>query len=308
MNNSTIHIACNIDINYVKYCGVMLTSLFENNINAEFNIHIITDDLPLDKIQTLNNIAGAYNNRISFYFKNKDLMQGLPEDGNTYISSAAYYRCFLSEILPATIKKVLYLDCDIIVNGSIKELWNTDISNYPLAAVEDMWSNVDANYERLSYDKKFHYFNSGVLLMNLDYLRKYDLVKHVYEYAKANYEKLYYGDQDILNGLFHETKLFMPFKWNAQDGFFRRRRKIRAEVWKEVDDAIKNPVIIHYTGSKKPWQYASKHPLKQEYYKYLNMSPWKGEHPSIKYDKWLEFKVNSFLVLLGLLKPKYRKV
>ena len=68
--------------------------------------------------------------------------------------------------------KIIYLDCDLIVEQQLSKLFNYDIGRYPIAAVEDMWSGKDDNYERLGYDRKYGYFNSGVLLINLDMWRE----------------------------------------------------------------------------------------------------------------------------------------
>jgi lipopolysaccharide biosynthesis glycosyltransferase len=40
-----IHIACNIDSNYVRHCAVTLVSLFENNRKEQITAHIIARDL-----------------------------------------------------------------------------------------------------------------------------------------------------------------------------------------------------------------------------------------------------------------------
>ena len=68
----------------------------------------------------------------------------------------------------------------------------------------------------------------------------------------------------------------MDLKWNVQDAFYRRPKQMD-EAWKEkFSEVLKHPVILHYTN-RKPWEYDSQHPLREVYFQYLDMTPWKGE-------------------------------
>lgn len=171
MVKETIHIACNIDTSYVKYCIVMLTSLFENNQNVSFHIHVITEDLSNEcRSQMVEFVENKYHQRVEFYYVDMDLVKDCPRYAEgSHISLAAYYRIFLGNLLPLKIHKVLYLDCDLVVVGSIEKLWNTDLKTFAVACVEDMWSGREEIYTRLHYPSSDSYFNSGVLLVNLDY-------------------------------------------------------------------------------------------------------------------------------------------
>ena len=186
-----IHIACNIDSNFTIHCAVTLTSLFANNRNSEFCVHIIASTLPEADQKALSSIAESYGNKICFYFPEKDLLNNfsIKKSGNR-ISIATYYRCLLSRILPVNIDKILYMDCDIVVLNDISEFWNTDITQYAIGCIEDIGSDEEEYYSRLQYDKKYYYFNSGVLLINLKYWREhkidemceqYFLVQSIYE-------------------------------------------------------------------------------------------------------------------------------
>ena len=302
-----IHIACNIDSSYIQCSSVMLVSLCENNKNSLFIIHIISDTLNAEDKATLQKILAKYSLTLKFYSPDESILKACPPS-NSHIPNIAYYRCFLSIILPQDIQKVLYLDGDMIIRGEINELWNTDISSYAIACVEDMWSLDEDNYKRLDYPSSYSYFNAGVLLINLDNWRKNNTNQTINQYLIQNGHKLIFNDQDVLNALFYDKKLFLPLRFNMQDGFFRRRRKIAERTWKELDEAILDPTILHYTGGKKPWHYKSLHPYKWEYFKYLDLTPWAGWRPKIDY-KFLAIKqINLVLSFLKLLKSKYRKI
>ncbi|CDD47968.1 glycosyltransferase family 8 [Bacteroides sp. CAG:875] len=308
MEKGTIHIACNIDTSYVKYCIVMLTSLFENNREAKFHIHVIAGELSEEaRRQLCNWVEQHYSQTLTIYEAGEDLLKGCMIYGNSHISLATYYRIFLETILPQDLQKVIYLDCDLVVNGSIKNFWDADISDYAVGCVEDMWSGKSDNYTRLHYDASFSYFNAGVLLVNLDYWRKIEFQQKAVMYISQHVNELVFNDQDVLNALLHDCKLFLPFRYNVQDGFLRRKRRIRPEVWAVLDKELLHPVIMHYTGGKKPWQYKSQHPYKNLYFHYLDLTPWKGERPVVPFSYKLKRTFDQLCCFMRLARPKYRK-
>ena len=309
-NDKVIHVACNIDGNYVKYCAVMLTSLLENNRDSEIHVHVISSGLDEQDKEKLSAIVkDKYGQALSFHFPPDTLLGNCKVADGSYISVATYYRVFLGTILPEDVSKVIYLDCDLVVNGSIKEFWNTDISDVSLGCVEDMWSGRPESYQRLSYSPEYSYFNAGVLLVNLDRLRRNGFDKRAMEYLVKNSDRLVLYDQDLLNALLHDDKKFVGHRWNVQDGFLRRRRveRMPAESLRRLEKELRDPVIIHYTGSKKPWHYKSVHPWKNLYFRYLDMTPWKGERPVMKSGYRLKLAIDDVLRACGIMKPKYLK-
>ncbi|MFR9164819.1 MAG: glycosyltransferase family 8 protein [Dysgonomonas sp.] len=303
-------IVCCIDNKYAKYCAVTLVSLFENNKGEKLNIHIIALSLS-DEIKSVlkNLVEKTYKQEIFIYeIGENEIIKKFPYKKNSHINISTYIRLFLPETLPQSLSKVLYIDCDIIIRNSIKELWNIDISDYALGAVEDMFSTKANNYERLDYVNTDSYFNAGVLLINLDYWRKNFVQEKLIGYILENSEKLKFYDQDALNAVLHNQKLLMPFKWNIQDGFYRIERHIRQDAWEELDKEIENPAVIHYTGSKKPWHYKSQHPHKSEYFRYLDMTQWAGERPKKDYVAMAILKLRPIAVALKLDKPRYKKI
>lgn len=305
---STIHIACNINSGYIRHCAIMLISLCKNNPGIDFQVHILSDDLSSNDIKVLSQAVCNYPVKFKFYIQPADFLENCPIDTEGHIDRSTYYRCFLSSLLPEDIDKILYLDCDIIVRGNIQELWDTDITDYAVACVQDMWSARQENYSRLQYDPAYSYFNAGVLLINMNYWRRHDIAGQSIGYITKYPERLELNDQDVLNALLHDKKRFVSFQWNMQDGFFRRRRRIEESTWPELDKAIQNPTVLHYTGGKKPWHYKSRHPYKKEYFKYLDMSPWSGWRPKTDYKALIMNNINIFLAWIRIKKNKYRTI
>lgn len=301
-----IHIACNIDSNYVCHCAVTLVSLFENNREETFSVHILERGLSAAEQQTLTDLAARYGNRVFFYEPMPEMLVGFTiRKFSKRISMATYYRCILSELLPRDIDRLLYLDCDIVVLGDIRPFWNTPLDGIGVAAVEDIGSTDAPRYEVLKYPMEEGYFNAGVLLINLEYWRKHDVARACIEYFHQYPERIVYNDQDLLNSILYKHKVFVDLRWNVQDAFYRIPKPQDAEAWRAKYGAcLKHPVILHYTN-RKPWDYDSQHPLRNEYFRYLDLTPWKGQralnNPLNRIKRF--FRLLPFYIHLR--KPKY---
>ena len=304
-----INILCSIDAVYDRHLLTMLASLFENNTDESFRIFLVGQKLDNNQVDTITAFVNKYGNELIYIEADERLLEGLPEFKFDFISIIAYIRCFMTEYLPIDIHKIIYLDCDLLVLRPIRPLWETNVDDVAVAVVEDMWAMQGAG-ERLGYDDSvYSYFNSGVLLVNLDYWRSYKVTDQVSDFLDENREKLLFADQDILNGIFYDKKKWLSPQYNMQDGFYRRRRrKMSLQLQKTVDQYLASPVILHYTGSHKPWQFKCYHPLKNEYTKYRKMIPYAVEKPDFVFKDWLEMKVNGILYALHLLKRKYRVI
>ncbi len=292
-------VVCNIDDNYTKFCGVMLTSLFENNRDEDITVHVLGRALASGTREVLTDLVERKNKgKIAFYHV-ENMAFPLPET-NAHISVATYYRLFMASLLPESLHKVLYLDCDLLVVGSLKEYWNTDITRYAVGVVEDMWAYDHDRGKRLGYPSEYSSFNAGVMLINLDYWRAIEFEKKAVGFIEEKFDVISDADQDVLNGLFYNQKLFVPFRYNLQDGFYRRKRHIRKETEEVLNNELKHPVIIHFTNRRKPWKSDCIHPLKKEYFRYLDMTVWKGERPAMSFRqawKTVNYRLAAFLHL-----------
>jgi lipopolysaccharide biosynthesis glycosyltransferase len=300
-------IAFNIDDNYIMQCCTTIVSILHNNKKSAVRFHVISNGLTDESMSKIKQMVVNYRQQVFFYVVEPEMMSDYEIfDRQGHISMATYLRLFVSDILPEQLHKIIYMDCDLIVNGSIAELWETDVENYALAAVEDMWSGKADNYVRLGYDSADTYFNAGVLVVNLDYWREHNVSQQAADYVASHAGQLKFNDQDVLNGLFHDCKLLLPFRWNVQDGLLRRKRKIRPEAVQSLDEELKNPVIIHFTGHRKPWDYICLNPYKELFFKYVDMTEWKGFRPITPLSWKLKMAVDSVLYALRLKPRRYR--
>lgn len=301
-----IHIACNIDRNYVRHCAVTLVSVFENNRGQDITVHLLADDLYEDEKRLFEDLCGRYGQQIRFYRPDWKLLKGFCiRKFSKRITMATYYRCILSDILPESVDRLLYLDCDIVVRGDIRPFYETPLDGVGVAAVEDIGSGEPERYEVLQYPMEDAYFNAGVLLVNMDYWRSHGVPQQCVDYYRKYPERILFNDQDLLNSVLHKDKKLVDLRWNAQDGYYRasldeRRRRRHAA-------ALLAPVILHYTN-RKPWEYDSQHPWREEYRRYLDLTPWRGDYPWTTPGNRLRRFVHLLPFTLGLRRPKYVKL
>lgn len=301
-------IACSCDNGYAAHCGALLTSVFENNKNEEIEVYVLTDYLDENNRQKFGVLSKSFGWRI--HIIDIDIMQfeNLPCMGDVNNASlAAYYRLLLPQVVPCQLKKVLYLDCDMIVQSNLQELWSIDIGNFAFAAVEDAFVQVLEGPKRLGYNLNDSYYNSGVLLYNLTYLSEIHFLQQVKSYCETSFIHIKYYDQDIINAICHGKIRRISVKWNVMESFMFREPWINQNYKKELEKALQSPCIIHYTGGFKPWFKECRHPYKKEYWHYRRLSPWKEGEPMSKYGilKAIELKIKYLVKRYLLSKTKY---
>lgn len=294
------NILCCPDNNYIPYCGIMLTSLFENNRDINFTVYIIAAKLKKTNKELLEKLCCIYNNCISFIdIENNDL-GNCPVRQGDHVSIAAYYRIFAPQLLPQNIDKILYLDGDIIINGSINNLYNTNIDNYAFGAVIDEDYLGEKKYTRLEIPFNKSYINSGVLLINLKYWREYNLVDQCLVYTKNNQEKIVLHDQDVLNAVLFDKIKLLPITYNFQTGFLYKITKLDNDKRIELQNCLYTPIIIHYTGPCKPWHKDCKHPYRKRFIYNKSISLW-NKQPMIGNKNTKDF-------IIGLISEIVRKI
>ena len=256
-----IEILCSCDEPYVPHAATMLRSLLEhNNVHR---IHLLSETIADRELAKLKSLTARFGSELLFYKIAPEDLRGvhLPP----YWSIACYFRLLAARIIPANIGKILYLDADIIVRRSLMDLWNTELRDRAFAAVEDAFWDPKLDYVPLPPDVK--YFNSGVMLINLDYWRQNNVYERAIAFIRDNPDKVNYVDQDALNAILINQWINLPAVWNDMA---RSTLHVPAVRNKHVED----PAILHFVGPYKPWMWSCKHPFKYEYRKYRRKTPW----------------------------------
>lgn len=247
-----INILCATDNNYVPYCGVMLTSLYENNRDIEITTYILTDELSEGNRNILSTLETNYHTKIEIM--SRVYVNIFACVGGNISEQAHYYRCLVAEVLPSSVKKILYLDCDIIVTKPLYKLWNTDITNYAAAVVLDS-GHFDERINFTGITVSENYFNSGVMLINIDYWRHNKIYNKCVNFINLNKDKLRTYDQDVLNAVLKDQVLYLPINYNFQDFYLfppyfnRYGEQIKQQILQTRESEI---AIYHLSMPVKP--------------------------------------------------------
>ena len=274
-----MNIVCATDDNFVQHCCIMLVSLLCNN--KDVDIYIMTEGLKEENRRIIEEEVAAKGGRIHFCLVDSNLIDNLPlskAEGLNHISKATYYRLLIADILPKDLDRVLYLDCDIIVNDSLDELWTINMTGKAIAASLQIGSGYEC--ERLGYPIEDGYFNAGVTLMNLVFCRENNITAELLKYAMDNHDRLRFNDQDVLNGVLHDRSIHILPQWNMTSACYvygidkrgDKRNGIVINDYSAAKEIIRergmSPCIVHYVSKPKPWSDNCVHPLYHLYYEY----------------------------------------
>lgn len=263
------HITCNTDDNYAQHCCAMLCSLFENNKECGFHVHVLTHSLSEKNSDEIGKFCSTYGNKYTIYEVDESRLDGVKFRKERPLTKAAYYRILLPEILDETIERVLYLDCDMIVVGSVKELFDLELDGYALAATLDCMPYNSTHRKQLQFEVDERSFCSGIMMINLAYWKEHNAVNRLLEYSKREKSPIYLHDQDSLNYVFKKQWYLLPPKWNKPAlSFFP---DVRNQQYFDTYEYVYEPVVIHFSSSMKPW-FKMSFPYSDLYVKYLRMS------------------------------------
>ena len=268
---------------FVPQVSAGICSVGENNKDIEkINFYLMSLKITNDNKKKLKNFIKKKYNRDIIYIELDDLNKYFDFDFDTNgWNPIVLARLLLDKLLPSNLDRILYLDGDTIVRGSLKELWNTNMGDKIIAAsIEPTIDKIRKS--NLGLENK-PYYNAGVLLVDLNNWRKYDAGKVVIDFYRKNNGKLFANDQDAINGSLNDKILTLSPKYNFYNIFYQYNYKFLSKLcdFKYIDkstydDALKNPTIIHYLGEERPWRTGNKHKYKNDYLNYLSITPWKN--------------------------------
>ena len=253
-----MNILLSTDNNYVMPTGVLMTSIGYNNGSDVSYYILVNEEFTNDSRDALVSVANQFGNKIFFFTITPEMTKDFPfgrADQPTHVSIATYYRLFITEVLPADVDKILYLDGDMVCRKTLADLWNIDLNEYAVGAVHDCDEVTQTKDNRLPYPMETGYFNAGMLLINLDYWRKNKSYNRFIECIEKHQNEIVFHDQDVLNICFWDKKKWLPLSYNFQSSFIHlaEYRTDYSTIAKEIEATKYDPAIIHYVSSSKPW-------------------------------------------------------
>ncbi|NBH81465.1 glycosyltransferase family 8 protein [bacterium C-53] len=267
---------------YAPYAGTSITSLFENNRHfVEIRVFILGENLLPDSVKRLEETGKRYNRQIVFV-DTKLLIQKMqaaqmPSYRGSY---AANMRLFLSDLLDDSVERLLYLDADTIVAGKLDALVSMPMNGYPAAMVQD--SLVRLHKLRIGFSKEEFYFNSGVILFDMDRWREKRCSERIAEHVRAVRAHYPSPDQDLLNVVCRGQIMALPPEYNFQPihlafsikSYFRCFGRKGYYGLEELKRGKENPVIYHFFRfvGEFPWNRGNLHPDNDIFDEYLRKS------------------------------------
>ncbi len=281
---------------YAHYTGISILSLLENNGNIVDRVYLLSFGIKQDNIFQIKEIVSSYNvdiividaiAKMSSVFSKLDmcLFEG---------SYATYARAFIAQIIDDYDGKLLYVDSDTIVDGSLLPLKELDLEekNKVYAGVIGMNQYVFPFTETKMKNGNKIYYACGVLLFDLKMWRKMKCTERVINFIdRAKDKNFLYADQTVINNCIpEELAIPLDLEFNYWGHMFRGRREIfeltRMGFYtkSQVVKASKNPVIIHYKGYVvHPWLKGNVSLLEERFHFYKNISPWSEEEEKTIY-------------------------
>jgi len=311
-----MNIVCSTDDNFVQHCSIMLCSVLFNN--TDVSVFLLTEGLKAYNYKKLKEEVESKNGKFYYILVDSSLISDFPMPigkNISHITQATYYRLLIPDILPKEIKKVIYLDCDIIVRKSLDELWKYDISDYAIGAVHQI-TNESEDAKRLNYAQEYGYFNAGVLLINLEYWRKKNISNLLFNHIVENFKLILFHDQDALNAVLYNCCFALPCKWNMLGFFFEKEvfsaiknnEKLFNNTSYDKDvliNELKDPTVVHFVFKPKPWEKVCLHPYRMDYFKYAKISLYynKISKPSklLNYVYFIYFHIKKYLIRIKYL-------
>lgn len=254
------------DDNYVSQLTTTVYSAMKNADPSYFyDVVVLQRNIAWDKQERLRDFFKQFPN-MSLRFTNveRELSGHDLSINNAHISIETYYRFLIQKLLPFY-DKVLYLDSDIVINGDIAKLYNTDLQGKLLGAIRDIdfLANLNVKHgKRMGYAKNvlkmknpYDYFQAGVLVLNTKAMRERYTIRQWLTYASN--PAFIYNDQDVLNAHCEGEVLYLPWEWNVVHDCGGRVGNLFVQAPNDIYDAYmrsrNNPQIIHYAGFQKPW-------------------------------------------------------
>lgn len=271
MKKKHISIVVASDNHYSILIAALLKSIDVNHHTDEhIDFHIIDDGISAKFKEQLETIVNPERITLKWFSSKKIIPDNIviPVD-NSAFPLTVYMRVFSPYVVDKDVEKLIYLDVDTIVQDDISKLWNTDLGDYIAGAVQDVGKTMDCewggvpNYKELGFTADTKYFNSGVLMINTKRWREENFSAKVISALSTHKEHVRLADQYGLNVVLANQWLELDPKWN----WF---------AFKENE----NPSLVHFLDIKPIFtSYNSKEVYREEFFRYLSMTPWKNFKP-----------------------------
>ena len=246
-------------------------------------------------------------------------LAGLPISG--HVNLVSYYRILIPRLLPVDVRRVIYLDADLLVCTDLSRLWDHDLAGQMCLAAQDCAapyldsSQVLANYQlcgphlgsaqpvpnfgELKLKPDAAYFNAGVLLIDLDAWRNADVSRQSLACLEQHRQHVLWWDQYALNVVLAGHWGQLDARWNQGTHVFIYPTWEQSPFDRQTFDQLRNdPYIVHFTTRYKPWRPMCRHPFRKQFFEYVDRTAWAG---------WRPPRINAILELAKMQERRLRR-
>lgn len=283
LKNKTVPVVLAANNVFAPMVSTTIQSIIEHaNPQRNYDIVVLTRDITKTNQKLIIDQTERYPNVSVRFFDVSDIIVKYDLKVSDHISIETYYRFLIQDILPEY-DKVLYLDCDLVCNRDVAELYDTDLGDMMIGAARDpdYIGQITLNSDLLNYAYKelklkepFNYFQAGVLLFNTARFREAYSMDDWLRFASKKYR---YMDQDVLNRYCQGQVKYLNMQWNMLIDCDNYRvpyviKNAPSEVSEEYFKARKNPYVVHFAGHQKPWN-TLECDMFEEFWKYAKHTP-----------------------------------
>lgn len=297
-----LHVIFSSDDRYARHMGVAAYSLLEHNRDfREVCVYMIDNKISPENRKKLEETVMSFPNGRVVWIDFTAWLGKLKLNLPWQISMSSYARLFVASMIPESVGRILYLDCDMIICDSLRTLWETDLHGAVIGAVQDFVN--DQTKGAVGLKPQDQYLNAGMLLIDMDAWRARHIEQACLAFIEAKEGRVTHHDQGVLNGVLHDQCRFVPIRYDLMTiHYIFDRRKLckffcdHADFYsvEEINEAKRNPAILHYTPSftSRPWVKSCKHPLRRLYHETLDKTPWRGTPDEKDGAKWYVRLIN----------------
>lgn len=249
----SIPILVSLDQRYLPQLQVLLTSIRCSNPGERFEIYLLHSGIPEQALKPVEQQCLHLTYGFSPILVDDTLFAGAPT--TRQYPKEMYYRLLAGYLLPESLNRILYLDPDILVINPLRPLWETDLDDHLFAAAAHTGKTELANsVNRLRLGTRHDYYNSGVLLINLEACRKRITTQQIFHYVAEHGKEMLLPDQDILNALYGEQILSLDdVLWNY-DARNYNTYLLASSGQYDTSWVMEHTAILHFCGKAKPWK------------------------------------------------------
>lgn len=301
-NSEPITVVSASDDNYAMPLAVTIRSVIDY-LSRDRQLHVCILDGGLTNRSKQRLLQSWRSANVTVRWLEPPIAQITDLKTENHLNLVTYLRLFMPQLLPQTLNRAIFLDADLLVQKDLSELWDTELGDAPIAAVNDYFTpylntreaigrpsicdrhpdkcHPVPNYRELGLKGTAGYFNAGVMVVNLAKWREMNVLQQAMDLVRRHHEHVRYCDQYALNVLFSEKWKPLDPRWNQNSNLWAWRGSDDGAFDPDLFQVLRNkPWIVHFTWIRKPWHYGSTHPATRKFFKAVDRTDWRGWRPA----------------------------